>query len=137
MMTNAATISHAAVLEPESLAAPTATQKVVIVNGNTEVLDLLETVLDAGHYDVVFVESTEHAYSQIKRVQPNLVILCVNVEDPDGFQVLSMLKLDADTRDIPVLTHTTDGDDDEEDEEAAESSEVELFTPRPATVRMN
>jgi PleD family two-component response regulator len=137
MMTNAATISPAAVLEPESLAAPTATQKVVIVNGNTEVLDLLETVLDAGHYDVVFVESTEHAYSQIKRVQPNLVILCVNVEDPDGFQVLSMLKLDADTRDIPVLTHTTDGDDDEEDEEAAESSEVELFTPRPATVRMN
>jgi len=137
MMTNAATISPAAVLEPESLAAPTATQKVVIVNGNTEVLDLLETVLDAGHYDVVFVESTEHAYSQIKRVQPNLVILCVNVEDPDGFQVLSMLKLDADTRDIPVLTHTTDGDDDEEDEEAAESSDVELFTPRPATVRMN
>ena len=137
MMTNAATISPAAVLEPESLAAPTATQKVVIVNGNTEVLDLLETVLDAGHYDVVFVESTEHAYSQIKRVQPNLVILCVNVEDPDGFQVLSMLKLDADTRDIPVLTHTTDGEDDEEDEEAAESSEVELFTPRPATVRMN
>ena len=55
----------------------TATQKVVIVNGNTEMLDLLETVLDAGHYDVVFVESSEHAYSQIKRVQPNLVILCV------------------------------------------------------------
>jgi CheY-like chemotaxis protein len=136
MMTNAA-ISPAAVLEPESLAAATATQKVVIVNGNTEVLDLLETVLDAGHYDVVFVESTEHAYSQIKRVQPNLVILCVNVEHPDGFQVLSMLKLDPDTRDIPVLTHTTDGDDDDEEEEAAESADVELFTPRPATMRMN
>ena len=61
-------------------------------------LDLLETVLDAGHYDVVFVESSEHAYSQIKRVQPNLVILCVRIDDADGFQVLSMLKLDEETR---------------------------------------
>jgi two-component system, OmpR family, phosphate regulon response regulator PhoB len=137
MMTNASTLSPAALLEPDNLPAVTATQKVVIVNGNTEVLDLLETVLDAGHYDVVFVESTEHAYSQIKRVQPNLVILCVNVDSPNGFQVLSMLKLDAETRDIPVLTHTTDGDEEEDEEEAADSSEVELFAPPPAIVRMN
>ena len=61
-------------------------------------LALLETVLDAGHYDVVFVESSEHAYSHIKRVQPNLVILCMRIEDRDGFQVLSMLKLDDETR---------------------------------------
>src|ERR1700751_2525883 len=83
-------------------------QKVVIVNGSPEMLQLLESVLDAGHYDVVFVESNEHAYSQIKRVQPNLVILCVCIDDIDGFQVLSMLKLDAETRDIPVLTYTTE-----------------------------
>ena len=63
-----------------------------------EMLELLETVLDAGHYDVVFVESSQHAYSQIKRVQPNLVILCVRIDDGDGFQVLSMLKLDEETR---------------------------------------
>ena len=86
----------------------TLAQKVVIVNGSAEILELLETVLDAGHYDVVFVESSEHAYSQIKRVQPNLVILCVRIDDMDGFQVLSMLKLDEDTRDIPVLTYTTE-----------------------------
>ena len=88
----------------------TTTQKVVIVNGSAEILELLETVLDAGHYDVVFVESSQHAYSQIKRVQPNLVILCVRIDDGDGFQVLSMLKLDPDTRDIPVLTYTTEDD---------------------------
>lgn len=114
-----------------------ATQKVVIVNGSTEMLELLETVLDAGHYDVVFVESSERAYSQIKRVQPNLVILCIQIEDMHGFQVLSMLKLDEDTKDIPVLTYTTEhgGQDDEED--VAEPSEVEIFAARPATVRMN
>jgi CheY-like chemotaxis protein len=136
MMTNVATTPPAVVREPEDLET-TATQKVVIVNGSTEILDLLETVLDAGHYDVVFVESSEHAYSQIKRVQPNLVILCVNIDDLNSFQVLSMLKLDPATRTIPVLTHTTDGEDADEEEEATEGSEAELFAPKPATVRMN
>ena len=46
------------------------TQRVVIVNGSLEILELIETILKAGHYDVVFVESNQHAYSQIKRVQP-------------------------------------------------------------------
>src|SRR5207253_10536942 len=105
----------------------TTTQKVVIVNGSAEILDLLETLLDAGHYDVVFVESSRHAYSQIKRVQPNLVILCVRIDDAEGFQVLSMLKLDAETRTIPILTYTTESDDDESEEEVAEPSETEIF----------
>jgi PleD family two-component response regulator len=121
MMTNSATI--------ESLrrhAARTA-QKVVIVNGSPEMLDMLEAVLDAGHYDIVFVESSEHAYSQIKRVQPDLVILCVRIEDADGFLVLSMLKLDADTRAIPVLTYTNDESDEEVDTDYAETSEAEVW----------
>jgi CheY-like chemotaxis protein len=127
MMTNAVTA--------ESLPQPavtTATQKVVIVNGTPEILDLLETVLDAGHYDVVFVESSHHAYSQIKRVQPNLVILCVRIAEADGFQVLSMLKLDEETREIPVLTYTTEYDGEESEDEVPGISGSEMFTAKPA-----
>jgi PleD family two-component response regulator len=112
------------------------TQKVVIVNGSAEMLELLETVLDAGNYDVVFVESNEHAYSQIKRVQPNLVILCLRIDDVVGFQVLSMLKLDDDTRTIPVLTYTTEYDGEEPEEDAEESLDQEILAPKSA-VRMN
>ena len=105
----------------------------VIVNGSAEILNLFETVLDAGHYDVVFVEPSARAYSKIKRVQPNLVILCIRIDDPDGFQVLSMLKLDAATRDIPVLTYTTEYDGEEPDEEILEErADNEMFTPKPA-----
>jgi PleD family two-component response regulator len=114
----------------------TLAQKVVIVNGHAEILELLETVLDAGHYDVVFVESSDHAYSQIKRVQPNLVILCVRIEDMDGFQVLSMLKLDAETRDIPVLTYTTEYEGQESEVEVPEPAESTMFAPQP-TMWMN
>ena len=126
MMTNAANTEML-----RHTAAATA-QKVVIVNGTPEILDLLETVLDAGHYDVVFVESSDQAYSQIKRVQPNLVILCVRIAEADGFQVLSMLKLDAETREIPVLTYTTEYDGQESEDELPEFSETEMFSAKPA-----
>src|SRR2546426_4105126 len=128
MLTNAATTTDTF----HSRSGATLAQKVVIVNGNAEILELLETVLDAGHYDVVFVESNAHAYSQIKRVQPNLVILCVRIDDMEGFQVLSMLKLDDETREIPVLTYTTEYEGSESgDEETPEPSDEDVFAPKP------
>jgi len=81
-----------------------AMQKVVIVNGTTDLLDMVQPVLTAGHYDVVFVESNAHAYSHIKREKPSLIILCLDMHEHAGFQVLSMLKLDEETRAIPLLT---------------------------------
>lgn len=132
MLTNAATTTDTFHSRSGAILA----QKVVIVNGNAEILELLETVLDAGHYDVVFVESNAHAYSQIKRVQPNLVILCVCIDDLDGFQVLSMLKLDEATRDIPVLTYTTEYEGQESEAELPEPSDSEMFAPQP-TMWMN
>ncbi len=102
--------------------AAAAPQKVVVINGDAAILDLLETALDMGHYDVVFVESSEHAYSQVKRVQPNLVILCMRIEETEGFHVLSMLKLDAETRDIPILTYTTEFEGQEVDSDFDEPS---------------
>ncbi len=133
MMTNAAATDS---LRQHAAAATTA-QKVVIVNGSPEMLEMLETVLDAGRYDVVFVESSEHAYSQIKRVQPNLVILCVRFDDGDGFQVLSMLKLDEDTRGIPVLTYTCERQGENSEPEYAEPSDAELFPAAKAAIWMN
>ena len=118
--------------------AATPVQKVVVVNGNTEVLGMLETVLDAGRYDMVFVESSDHAYSQIKRVVPNLVILCTRIEELDGFQLLTMLKLDADTKDIPVLTYTTEYEGQDFDAAISQLADDEDdMMPARAALRMN
>lgn len=100
MLTRAATLTA-----PQ---ARRATQKVVVVNGSRETLALIESILDAGHYDVVFAADLAHAYSEVKKNRPDLVILCLALDDPVGFQVLSMLNLDEDTRRIPLLTYTSD-----------------------------
>jgi CheY-like chemotaxis protein len=121
-----------------SRVAPTPIQKVVVVNGNSEVLGMLESVLDAGRYDMVFVESGTRAYSQIRKVLPNLVILCTRIEALDGFQLLTMLKLDPETKDIPVLTYTTEYEGQDFDSAISQlaEDEDELLPTRP-TLRMN
>jgi PleD family two-component response regulator len=130
MLTNVINLTNATISRRSHSNDVTA-QKVVIVNGGNEVPELLDTVLDAGSYDVVFVEAIAHAYSQIKRVQPHLVILCVHMDDVEGFRVLSMLKLDAETRTIPVMTYTVENGEQPEEEEPELENE-EMFAPKPA-----
>jgi len=105
-----------------------ATRKVVVVNGNSDVLELLESALDGGRYDLLFADAGQHAYSLIKREQPDLVVLSVNIEAAEGFQLLSMLKLDAATQHIAVVTYTTQGSEDEPGEDDY-SDERPLQTP--------
>lgn len=109
----------------------TSSQKVVVVSKQSHLTGLLETVLDSGHYDVVVVESTEHAYSHIKRLDPHLIIVCLDIEDLEGFQVLSMLKLDPQTRDIPVVTCTASHDERDRGDEPFELPDS-VFGDAPA-----
>ena len=77
----------------------------------------LATVIDS---DIVLIESAAHAYTTIKRTQPDLVLLCISGDGVEGCQVLSMLALDRDTARIPVVTCLTDGPRPPERDEAAE-----------------
>jgi CheY-like chemotaxis protein len=120
------------------MASTSPVQKVVVVNGNTEVLGMLEAVLDAGRYDMVFVESGDRAYSRIKKVLPNLVILCARIDAPEAFQLLTMLKLDPETRALPVLTYTTECDGQSFEEEVAQvADDDEMLPPARPAPRMN
>jgi CheY-like chemotaxis protein len=106
-------------------------QQVVVVSKQSQLNGLLETVLDAGQYDVVFVESTEHAYGHIKRLTPHLIIVCLDIDDIDGFQVLSMLKLDNDTKNIPVVTCTVSQEDEVTRDESVDPPD-DVFSQPPA-----
>ena len=98
-------VSIAATGDAGQLAESDQPKKVVVVNGGPDAVDDLESVLDAGHYDVVFVEAPSHAYSHAKAVRPDLIILCLHLSDRHAFSVLSMLQLDEETRDIPLRAY--------------------------------
>ena len=117
------------------MAVKATSQQVVVVSKQSQLNGLLETVLDAGQYDVVFVESTEHAYSHIKRLTPHLIIVCLDIDDIDGFQVLSMLKLDDDTKGIPLVTCTVSQDDEATSDETLDPPD-DVFS-QPAMMQLN
>jgi CheY-like chemotaxis protein len=68
---------------------------------------MLDALRDAGDYDVVFIASLDHAYSQIKRSNPQVVVMCLDMDDAACFQVLAMLTLDRATSRIPIITYVT------------------------------
>jgi hypothetical protein len=68
------------------------------------VIDQLVAALDP---DIVVIESTERAYSTIRRTSPHMVVVCVAADDPDTCQLLSMLATDRQTSRIPVFIHRT------------------------------
>jgi hypothetical protein len=97
---------HAKSLEPPE---PRRTPRSLMLVGHKPDDRVLDTIVEAGAYDVILIEPTATAYSRIKRAVPSLVVLCMADDDIEACQVMSMLKLDSDTSAIPVLTCLLEG----------------------------
>jgi PleD family two-component response regulator len=76
---------------------------VIVASDGRRAAALLNQLLSAAPFDVIAVESSAHAYSRIRRMQPAVVVVSIVGDDPGAFQVLSMLAIDEGTRRIPVL----------------------------------
>ena len=87
-----------------------ATNQTIMVISKQPDPDVLSNVTDVFDFDAVVLESLARAYSQIKRIRPKLVIACLEVDDPDGCRVLSMLTFDRATSRIPVVVYATRSD---------------------------
>ena len=126
----------AAAQEPDSPTTPV--QKVVVVDGGIEMLHGLETMLHARRYQMLFAQSNDLAYSQIKKVRPNLVVLCGGIENRDGSQLLTMLKLDPATRSIPLMSYAPGRKEGDVDADLFRLDEDDdLLTPGHPALRMN
>jgi PleD family two-component response regulator len=64
-----------------------------------------ELLADPRGFDMIFVESTARAYARIKELRPDLVVLFAAPDDQESFQLLSVLALDRETREIPIVTY--------------------------------
>jgi CheY-like chemotaxis protein len=67
-------------------------------------------LVDDNNYTVVVVESVERAYARICQVQPDVVVLLINIDDVDACQLLSMLHMDRSLRGMSVVTCATGPD---------------------------
>ena len=78
---------------------------VVAVSNDALRPELLDRLLvDDNNYNVIVVESVERAYSRIRQVKPDVVVLLINIDDVDACQLLSMLHMDRGLRGMSVVT---------------------------------
>jgi DNA-binding response OmpR family regulator len=96
-------------------------RKVAVVDSDPATLMIVTMTLDAGAYDLLPVESRRDAYGDLRHFGPDLIVLCPRPDSPEACQLLTLLKLDALTHDIPVVTFAREEDGDNVCEWQAES----------------
>ncbi len=77
--------------------------RILVVDDNHDILDLVERVLVAYGHDVVIARDGLEAIQQEAITQPDLVVLDVNLPALDGWEVCRRIKA---RRDVPVILLT-------------------------------
>ncbi|RPH56904.1 MAG: response regulator, partial [Chloroflexi bacterium] len=77
--------------------------KILIVDDEPFNVDYLEQELEELDYNLVSASNGQEALAKIQAEAPDLILLDIMMPLMDGFEVLTRLKADAATRDIPVI----------------------------------
>lgn len=77
--------------------------RILIVDDTPLNVDLLEQALDELGYQTVTATNGQEALEQIAVTQPDVMLLDIMMPVMDGFEVLTRVKADSATRDLPVI----------------------------------
>jgi CheY-like chemotaxis protein len=91
-------------------------EKIVIVDDDESVFENFRDEFENENVRIDYIKDSELAFSKIKEVQPDLIILDLLMPNLDGITLSHKLKTHRETRDIPIIISTNDeiSDDDKE-----------------------
>jgi len=77
--------------------------RVLVVDDEEDVLDVLRLVLSKSGYDVLTASSGMDGLMRAQSDHPDVILLDIMMHQMDGWEVLKLLKLDEQTHPIPVV----------------------------------
>ena len=78
--------------------------KIAVVNDDTVFLDMMAAVLSDAGWDTVICRESSRAFEELKREQPDLIILDIRMESPEsGWTLLELLTLDRQMATTPII----------------------------------
>ena len=77
--------------------------RILVVDDEEDVLNVLRLVLSKSGYDVITASSGMDGLAQAQSEPPAAILLDIMMHEMDGWEVLKLLKLDDQTRDVPVI----------------------------------
>lgn len=85
-------------------------RKILIVDDEPELVEMLRMRLEANGYEVVSAYDGEEGLAQAEKEKPDLILLDIMMPKMDGLVVLARLKNNLETNFIPVIMLTAKGD---------------------------
>lgn len=116
----------------------TITHKVLLVEDEPDILDMVQYNFEHAGFDVVTAEDGEAALRMVQMEHPSLVVLDLMLPGMDGLEVCKSLKQSSKTKDIPVLMLTARKDEVDRIlglELGADDYVVKPFSPRELVLR--
>ena len=88
-----------------------AKQKVLVVDDEEDILELLKFNLSREGYQVPCAASGEQALGLVRSERPDLIVLDLMLPGIDGLEVTRRLKNDPNTKNLPIVMLTAKGDE--------------------------
>ncbi|WP_184544139.1 response regulator [Mucilaginibacter sp. FT3.2] len=79
------------------------TKKILIVDNNELMIEVMTYILNSNGYDVVSFNDGQNIFNDIKASHPDLVILDVFLPGMDGRDICKLIKLNSETKALPVI----------------------------------
>jgi two-component system, OmpR family, KDP operon response regulator KdpE len=85
-------------------------RKILVVDDKDDWCDLLMMVIRRAGYEVIQAATSSEAMIQAAGAKPDLILLNLGVPGMDTDNIMSQLKINPSTRDIPVIVETVQAD---------------------------
>ena len=82
-------------------------QKIILVDDNKANLTIGKSIL-SNHYDVYALPSADKLFEFLKHITPDLILLDIDMPGMTGYEAITLLKVDRQYADIPVIFVTAD-----------------------------
>jgi two-component system, OmpR family, alkaline phosphatase synthesis response regulator PhoP len=96
---------------PEMTMEPVTKAKILVVDDEADILELVRYNLAKQQYRVIAVMSGEDALRNARDVNPDLILLDLMLPGIDGLDVCKILKSNQDTQAIPIIMLTAKGEE--------------------------
>ena len=84
-------------------------KKILIADDRSEVVELVKVTLEGEGYQSIDASDGREALEKIRLEKPDLILLDIIMPKMDGFEVLSEVRKDPKTKDIPIIMLSAKG----------------------------
>ncbi|MEZ4705484.1 MAG: response regulator [Bdellovibrionota bacterium] len=86
---------------------------VLVVEDDPDIVEILEYNIKRAGFDVIQTDMGKHACRIAKESKPALVLLDIMLPESDGIEVCKFLRLNHETRDIPIIMLTAKNEEED------------------------